>query len=279
MIVVIGATGAVGREAVRLLAAAGRAVAAVTRDPAAARLPDGARVIAADPSAPGALDAHWAGVDGVLLSPRAAGPASAGLLAAAAAAGVRRVAVISSATVVHPAGEPRFAAGFRAAERAAEESGLAWTHLRCADFDANALAWAPQVRGGAVRGAYPGAASSSIHEHDVAAVAVRALTEPGHEGRAYVLTGPESLTQARKAQLIGEAVGRSVPFVELAPEQVRAGMIAQGLPAEVPARLLGSLADFAREPGPATDTVERLLGRPAATFAQWAIEHKAAFAA
>jgi hypothetical protein len=58
---------------------------------------------------------------------------------------------------------------------------------------------------------------------------------------------------------------------------VRAAMLAQGLPEEIPARLLGSLADFAREAGPRTDAVERLLGRPALTFGQWAVEHAAAF--
>jgi len=276
MIVIIGATGSVGRSAVDLLREAGHSVAAVTRDPSAI-LPEGVHAITADPSQPGSLDEHWEGVEGVLLSPRAAGPEAARLLKTAAAQGVRRVAVISSATVVHPAGEPRFAAGFVAAERAAEDSGLAWTHLRCTDFAANALAWAPQVPSGAVRGAYANAASSTIHERDIAAVAATVLTKSGHEGRSYVLTGPESLTQAGKVRLIGEAIGRPLEFVELAPEQVRAAMLAQGLPEEIPARLLGSLADFAREAGPRTDTVERLLGRPATTFKQWAVEHAAAF--
>ncbi|MEV3938661.1 NAD(P)H-binding protein [Glycomyces sp. NPDC049804] len=277
MIIVIGATGPVGRSAISILRESGHDVAAVTRDPAAARLPEGVRVVHADPSRPGALDAHWAGVDGVLLSPRASGPEAANLLKTAAAHGVRRVAVISSATVVHPAGELRFAEGFKAAERAAEDSGLAWTHLRCADFASNTLAWAAQIPSGAVRGAYANAASSTVHERDIAAVAVKALTEDGHEGRAYVITGPESLTQSRKAALIGEAIGREIGFVELAPEQVRAAMLAQGLPEEIPARLLGSLADFAREAGPQTDTVARLLGRPALTFGQWAAEHASAF--
>ncbi|GAA2143402.1 NAD(P)H-binding protein [Glycomyces algeriensis] len=277
MIIVIGATGPVGRSAITLLNEAGHDVAAVTRDPGAARFPEGVRVIGADPSAPGSLDAYWEGVDGVLLSPRAAGAEAANLLKSAAAQGVRRVAVISSATVAHPAGEPRFAEGFKAAERAAEDSGLAWTHLRCTDFATNTLAWAPQVPSGSVRGAYANAASSTIHERDIAAVAVKTLTEIGHEGRSYVITGPESLTQTRKAQLLGEALGRDLAYVELPPEQVRAAMLAQGLPAEIPARLLGSLADFAREAGPHTDTVERLLGRPALTYREWAVEHAAAF--
>jgi uncharacterized protein YbjT (DUF2867 family) len=280
MIVITGATGSVGREAVDLLLAAGFDVAAVTRDAARANLPDGVRVVEADPSQPGALDASgaWDGVEAVLLSPRAAGGHAPELLAAAEAHGARRVVVISAATVEYPAGEPRFADEFRAVERAAEASGLAWTHLRCVDFAANTLAWAPQVRAtGTVRGAYAAAATSPIHHRDIAAVAVNALIGSEHAGRSHLLTGPRSLTQPAKAALLGEALGRSVEFVEVTPDQVRAGMVAQGLPTEIPDRLLGSLADYARHPGPTTDTVERLLGRPALDFAVWAAENVAAF--
>lgn len=54
-------------------------------------------------------------------------------------------------------------------------------------------------------------------------------------------------------------------------------MLAQGLPDEIPDRLLGSLAGYALKPGPTTDTVQRLLGRPALSFAEWAFENAAAF--
>jgi hypothetical protein len=66
-------------------------------------------------------------------------------------------------------------------------------------------------------------------------------------------------------------------FEELPPEQVRQAMLAQGLPEDVPDRLLGSLADYAKQPGPSSDTVEQVLGRPALTFAEWAAEHADAF--
>ena len=66
-----------------------------------------------------------------------------------------------------------------------------------ADYAANALAWAPQIRRDwMVRGAYPGAATSTVDERDGGAVAVRALLEPGHAGQTYLLTGPEPLTPA-----------------------------------------------------------------------------------
>jgi uncharacterized protein YbjT (DUF2867 family) len=278
MILITGATGTVGRETTRLLLAAGHKVTAVTRDPAAAGLPEGAMVAVGDPSRPQSLAEVWAGVEAILLSPRASGDAAGELLAAAAEHGFRRVVVLSASTVQYPAGEPRFAQGFKAVEDAARSCGLAWTFLRCADFAANALAWAAQIRAtGIVRGAYPDAATSPIHQRDIAEVAALALTDPEHAGRSYLLTGPQSLNQPDKAALIGEAIGTPVSFAEVAPEQARAAMLAQGLPTEIPDRLLGSLADYARRPGPTTETVQRLLGRPALSFAAWAAENAAAF--
>ena len=279
MILITGATGSGGREAVQLLLAEGADVAAVTRDPANANLPAGARVIGGDPSRPHTLASVLGGTDAVLVGPRAVGGATAELLLLAAVHGAQRAVVLSAATVEYPAGLPRFAADFEAVEDAARASGLVVTLLRSADYAANALAWAPQIRQArVVYGAYADAATSPVHPRDIAAVAVLALTGAGHESRAYILTGPESLTQREKVRLIGEATGLDLSFAEVAPGQVRQAMLAQGLPEEIPDRLLGSPADYARTPGPTTDTVRELLGRPALTFAEWAAENAAAFA-
>ncbi|MER5949839.1 NAD(P)H-binding protein [Streptomyces sp. NPDC001904] len=279
MFVLVGATGTIGRQAMDLLLQSGAEVAAVTRD-RLARLPDAARPVLGDPSRPGTLAGWPQQAEGILLSPRAVGSATDELLALGAARGARRVVVLSSATVEHPAGHERFRAEFRAVEDAVRRSGLEWTFLRCADFAANTLAWAPQIRTtGVVRGAHPRAATSPVHERDVAETAARALTEGGHSGRAYVLTGPDSLDQQDKVRLIAEAVGRKLEFEEVAPERVRHAMLAQGLPEDVPDRLLGSLADYAVQAGPTTDTVARILERPARSFAAWASENASAFTA
>jgi uncharacterized protein YbjT (DUF2867 family) len=251
MLLITGATGNVGREAMRLL---------------------GDRAVGLSRATPLGTVAH---VEGVLYSPRAATPER---LTWAVERGAKRVVVLSAATVAHPAGDPRFVAEFTAAEQAAQRSGLEWTILRSTDYAANALAWAPQIRrDGAVRGAYRQAVTSTVDERDVAAVAVRALLEPEHAGRTYLLTGPQPLTQAAKVDAIGRATGRALSFAEIAPEHVRQGMLAAGLPAELPDRLLGSLADYARAPGPSSTTVADLLGRPARTFAEWAADHAEAF--
>jgi uncharacterized protein YbjT (DUF2867 family) len=278
MILVTGATGNVGREVVHLLTAAGHAVAAVTRDPEAAALPGGARVVRGDASRPQSLASAFEGVESVLLAPRAVGQATAELLALAAHHGVKRAVLLSSVTVEYGGGYQHFAEEFRVAEELVKGSGLGWTVLRCADFAANSLAWAPRIRTqGVVRGAYGDAATAAVHERDIAEVAVRALLDGAQEGRTYALTGPQSLTQREKVALLGEVVGERFEFIESPPEQVRQAMLAQGLPPDVPERLLGYLAGCLEQPGPATADVEELLGRPALGFRQWAADHAAAF--
>jgi uncharacterized protein YbjT (DUF2867 family) len=273
MILILGATGVVGRETVRLLTGQGAPVAAVTRNPRP-DLPTDARAVRPT-EIPDLGEVH-----SVLLSPRAAGPAAADVVAHARQAGAERIVVLSSVTVPHPAGEPRFRRQFQAAEDLATGSGLDWTILRCADFAANTLAWAGPIRAGAVvRGAYPGALTSTIDERDIAAVAALALTGKEHSGRTHLLTGEQSLSQPDKVAALAAALGRTITFAEATPDEIRNGMIAAGLPAEVPDRLLGSLADYSREAGPTSDTVRQVLGRPARTYAAWAEDHRAAFTA
>jgi uncharacterized protein YbjT (DUF2867 family) len=278
MILVTGATGNVGREVVNLLLSGGEKVVAVTRNPAKAALPDGAHVVGGDPSRPQTLMPALRGVDTVFISPRALGDATAELLKLSAEQGAQRVVLLSAVTVQDGGGEKRFADAFKAVEDAAKASGLPWTILRCAEFASNNLMWAPQIRStGIVRGTYGDGANSTIHERDIAAVSALALVDAAHAGHTYVLTGPQSLSQRDKVRIIGEAIGREVLWEEISPQQVREAMLAQGLPVEIPDRLLGYLASRVGQPGPSSTDVEQVLGRPALTFAQWAAEHAAAF--
>jgi uncharacterized protein YbjT (DUF2867 family) len=177
MMLITGATGNVGREAMRLL---------------------GERAVGLSRTRPLESVDH---LEGVLYSPRAATPAR---LAWAAERGAKRVVVLSAATVSFPVGDPRFVTEFSAAEEAAQHSGLEWTILRSTDYAANALAWVPQLRrGDVVRGAYPGAVTSTVDERDVAAVAVRALLGPELAGQTYLISGPEPLTQSDKVREVG----------------------------------------------------------------------------
>ena len=196
MILITGATGSVGRELTRLLVRDGKQVIAVTRNKEKLAPETGVTIVEADPSDPPTLRRAMDRVDATFVSPRAFGTGDAAravseLLALAASAGARRVVAISAATVEHGGGYKRFSDAFRAIEDAVKASGMEWAILRCSDFAANTLAWSPQIKAaGKVRGPYGNAATSTIDERDVAAVAARVLTGAALSGQAYLLTAP-----------------------------------------------------------------------------------------
>ncbi len=123
---------------------------------------------------------------------------------------------------------------------------------------------------------YPGAARALIHERDIADVAVHALTEDGHAGRAYVLTGPAALTMAEQVRLIGRAVGREPTVLAQPPDEARAEVARWTDPAfaDTAVRYWASLVD---QPEQVTGTVEEITGRPARTYATWVDDHAAEF--
>jgi uncharacterized protein YbjT (DUF2867 family) len=278
MILVTAATGKVGRQLVALLLQKDEKVVAVTRNPSAATLPHDVLLVSGDPSSPATLSSALRGVRAVFLNPACVGNATADLLSLMARQGVGRVVLLSALTVQYGGGDRRFADQFKAQEEAVKSSGLRWTLLRCSDFAANTLAGATQIRStGVMRGGFGDATTSPMPERDIAAVGACALLQCEHAGRSYVLTGQQSLSQRDKLHLIGEAIGKQLLWEEISPEQMRRDMLARGLPADVPDRMLGYLADHVQRRDPSPVAVERILGRPALTFAQWAIEHAAAF--
>lgn len=260
-ILVTGATGNVGRLVVdHLLAAGATDIRALTTNPAKAALPAEVEVVEGYlgrlETMPAALD----GVDRMYLAPMPQTVRK--VLALAREAGVERIVDMAG-----PEGND-----WHVVEEAVEDSGIAWTHLEPGEFMANSLIWAEQIRtAGVVRDAHPDAANAPIDTDDIAAVAVTVLLEDGHVGSAYELTGPETLTRAEKVRLIGEALGRDVPYVELSREDA----IEQLSPmmGEYAAWYLDGQAELLEHPQQAVPTVEEITGRPATTFAQWAVKH------
>ena len=201
-ILVIGATGNVGRQVVSQLLATGVQIRALARNPDAAGLPPQVEVVRGDLTVPETLDACLDGIDTVFLV-WTAPPAAVAAALERIAKHARRIVFLSSPhKTPHPFfQQPNPVAALHAEiERMIETSGLQWTFLRPGMFAANALSWwAPQIRAGdVVRWPYVAAPTAPIHERDIAAVAVRALCEDGHAGAEYVLTGPQSLTQASR---------------------------------------------------------------------------------
>jgi (4-alkanoyl-5-oxo-2,5-dihydrofuran-3-yl)methyl phosphate reductase len=117
-----------------------------------------------------------------------------------------------------------------------------------------------------------------IHPRDIAAVAVKALTSAGHEGKAYSLTGPESLSIADQIRILSEVIGRPIEYVLIPDEAARDGMLKSGMPPQ----LVNSLVEFGAmvRSGRAAQVlpiIEEVLGRKGLTFADWARENAAAF--
>ncbi|MEW9532440.1 NAD(P)H-binding protein [Microbispora sp. NPDC049125] len=275
MILVTGATGRVGRGVVEELAEAGRDVRALTRHPDGAGLPGSAEIVRGDLSQPETFPAMLAGVEAVFLY-ALSGTAPA-FLRAATEAGVRRVVVLSSLIVNDDVEVQRnlIAATHAEVEDAVSDAGLEWTFLRPGTFAANSLQWAGQVKkGDVVRVPFADEVTSPIHEADIAAVGVRALTDEGHAGEKYLLTGPESLTQRDQVRIIGEAIGRPLQAEGMSLAEAREQMI-QHMPAHVVDALIAIRRAAIGREALVTDTVEKVTGRPARTFAQWAADHAA----
>ncbi|MEU3090299.1 NAD(P)H-binding protein [Streptomyces massasporeus] len=273
---VTGAGGTLARHVARALTRSGARVRAGSRTPAAVKgLPDETEVVALDLAEPATFARALEGVDKVFLYCEPRGIEA--FTAAAKDTGVSQLTVLSSASVVdgQPPANP-IAAHHARVEEAVTASGLPWTFVRAGTLATGALNWAAQIRAGVVRGPYARSESAPVHEADVAAVAAQALTDPAHTGRAYVVTGPESLTQRQQADIVGTAVGRSVRYEEVPPEVARQALRAT-MPTEFADTVLAYLAAGVDRPAPVEDTVLRVTGRPARTFAQWAADHAADF--
>jgi uncharacterized protein YbjT (DUF2867 family) len=272
MILVTGATGNVGRHVLSQAVAAGAKVRALTRRPDSADLP-GVDVVGGDLARPETVAPALAGVDAMFLVAAYGGAGT--VVDAAVRAGVRHIVFLSSASVRDDLAEQdnEIAAHHAAIEQEIAASGLEWTFVRPGGFATNALRWAPQIRAtGTVRGPYADAAQAPIHEADIGAVAATALIGGDHAGRTYELTGPESLTHADQARIIGEVIGREVRYDELSPEEAREQM-GRYLSAGILDTLFGFWAAAAGQPATVLPTVEQVTGQVPRTFREWATEH------
>ncbi|HJT17881.1 MAG TPA: NAD(P)H-binding protein [Thermoanaerobaculia bacterium] len=270
-VAVIGATGTIGRAVTSELARGGDCdVVAVSRTVRAASIPPGVRAVQADLTMPSSLDAALRDVDAVFLV-WTASPAAAPAAIERIARHVNRLVFLSAP---HKTPHPFFqqpnpmAAMMKQIEASIEASTLEWTILRPTMFASNAIAWwAPQIqRDDVVRWPYAAAATAPIDERDIAAVAARVLHDDRHGGRDYVLSGPQSLTQAEQVASIGDAIGRRILFEEIPPNE-------SGLPD----MLLDAWSAAAGIPALVTTAVADLTGKQPRSFRQWAADHAGAF--
>ncbi len=164
-------------------------------------------------------------------------------------------------------------------EELIKESGIAWTFLRPCMFMNTAISWAPMIKEkGVVR--YPGGAGkiAPIDPWDVAAVAATALSSRGHEGMGYELTGPELSSIRDMTQIISKVIGKQVSYVEESDTDFINDLLQARLPKYVADGLVATFGfvragDFAHT----TNAVESVTGSKPRTFEHWCLENKAAF--
>jgi len=247
MILVTGATGTIGSQVFRRLAAAGAAPLAFVRDSrsARARLGAGADYVVGDLDRPETVAAGLGGVDRLFLLTRQGSRQTEqerNAIDAAARAGARRIVKLS----VFRASERsplRIARQHREAERAVEQSRLAGTIVRPVFLMQNLFA---MVRDGAIHTAAEDGRVAMVDARDVAAVAVAALSSPGCDGRTYTLTGPRPLSFDEVAEILSQHTGTPIRHVRVAPDAVRTALERRGVEpwfAADMARLHGMLAD------------------------------------
>jgi uncharacterized protein YbjT (DUF2867 family) len=275
MILVTGAAGNIGGELVAALAEAGQPVRALTRSAEPGRFPPGVELAGGDLNDPASLRPALDGADGVFLLPGYAD--MPGVVAEARRAGVRAVVQLSGMSAASGDMSNAITAYMAMSEQAARESGLAWTILRPAMFMTNAFQWLPQLRAGDVVRAPFGPVRTAVTDPaDIAAVAARALTAPGHEERVYEVSGPEALTAGGRVAILAQVLGRDLKFEAQADEEARAEMSAT-----TPARYVDAFFDFyaagALDESKVLPTVREVTGQDPRTFAEWATAHAAAF--
>jgi uncharacterized protein YbjT (DUF2867 family) len=274
-ILVTGATGNVGRPLVTLLAAAGAEVRAVTRQPDAARLPDGVKAVStAAEGLPGA--------SAVFLNSRALGDELEPLVARARREGATRLVALSAINADDDfSRQPSRFRGDRnkEVEQLAVDSGLEWVSLRPTVFITNFFGmWAPQIQAGdVVNGPYQTASTAPIVDRDISAVAAKALLTDELVGQKIPLTGPQAFTNAEMVEVIGSVLGRPLRYQEVPAELVRQRFLGLGFSPQFADAYIAFLEATVEKPALVTHEVEKILGRPAETFADAVSAHQDLF--
>jgi uncharacterized protein YbjT (DUF2867 family) len=270
-ILVSGASGSVGRHLVTQLYEAGHDVRALTRSPANARFPSGVEAVAGDLNDAGTLEYAFRNIDAIHLITFGGDyyhdlKNGDEIVALAEKSGVQLATVLGGWFPT-------------SVESALASSNLSWTILQPREFMSNALEWASEIRNNNTVSMLAAYRSAVVHEADIANVAARALTEDGHGGRSYLLTGPEALTPEERTRIVAEATGQDITFVKLNEDSERDRLRGHGYDddyVEFGIRLATNPPD---EAGVVLPTVETVTGRPARSFTLWAQENAAEFRA
>jgi uncharacterized protein YbjT (DUF2867 family) len=284
MILIAGASGNVGTELAGILTARGVPFRAMVRSPEAAEKIEalaGAEIVAGDFNDPATIARAVTGIDrAFLLTPSSeqAEAQQSAFVDVARREGVRHVVKLSQ-LAADPGSPVRFLRYHAAVEHAIRASGMAYTFLRPNLFMQGLLGFrASIIAEGRFFAAAGDAKISAIDVRDIAAVAAAALTDVGHEGRVYDITGPEALTHADMAERLSDALGRRIEFVDIAPDAMREALIGAGFPAWQADGLIEDYAHYRRgEASAVASGVQDATGKAPRTFADFARDYAPAF--
>lgn len=279
MILVVGGTGTIGSEVVRLLKEENAPFRVLVRDPAKAEAlkVQGIETVAGDLRQPETLPEALQGIERVfVVTPLVPDQVQmrAALIAAAKTAGVKHV-VMSTGIGAAPDAPVQIGRWHGENQQQAQESGMAWTFVQPGFFMQNLLMYAEAIRDkGEFYMPLGNGKVSWVDARDIAAVAAKALTEPGHENRAYPVTGPEALSGAELAAILTDVAGHTVNYVPISLDQAKQAMTAMGMTETLADAMneLYALAPAGHLEG-VLDTVEQVTGRPARTFQEFARDH------
>jgi uncharacterized protein YbjT (DUF2867 family) len=283
-ILVTGATGNVGRFLVEKLAAANIQARALVRSREKAQNIEklGLEAIIGDLDKPETLRPALEGIEKVFLlsAPDARQAELQGnLVREARRAGASHIVKLSAIGVGGELDALALGRLHRETEEEIERSGIGYTHLRPNGFMQNTFMFAATIKSqGAFYAPLGDAKVSYVDARDVASVAFSTLTEDGHEGKAYEITGPEALSYRDVARELSSVLGREVRYVDVSPEAARSAMTAMGMQAWLVDALI-ELFNLYRSGQAArvTETVREVTGREPITFAQFARDYAPAF--
>ena len=279
MILITGASGNVGREVLKQTAQTGAKIRAAYQDVGKVNAPSGIEVATVDFGQPETLKVALQGVDRVFL----VRPPTARLPSLEQkAVDVIKHSNIQQLVKLSAMGgrDATFPRQHAESEDYILSTGIPYTFLRPNGFMQNLINYSVGTINAqnAFYGSEGDGKISHIDIRDIAAVAAKILSEDGHVGKAYTLTGPESLSNAQIAEMLSDLLDRKINFVNLAPEQLKQALLAAGVP-EWNANALIDLQRFYREGKAATTTqdVEWILGRKTINYNQFLRDYRVAF--
>src|SRR5712672_1197757 len=282
MILVTGGTSLIGSEVLRLLWRAGGPARALVRNPGRAQALPGITWVQGDLAKPETLASMFAGCTKLFLltgNVENASDLQRHAIAAARQVGVAHVVKLSAFGASQHSNSV-IGRMHHQIEKELQGSGLAWTMLRPHHFMQNLLSQADNIiNDGVVYSSSGDGRIPFVDTRDIAAVAAATLTEPGHTGKKYVITGGEALSYRQATDILAGAICRPLRFSGGPVDEARARRTLAVQPTWLVDSLL-AIAAYQRAGGPTetiTSVVADLTGKPPRTFAAFARDHAVAF--